>query len=129
VIGSNNSARLIARYQPPAPACCWQWLDRPNYEESPMRNRKTPSVARQLFLPLLLSVGSTETQQPPLRQGARVRFIYDRDHVEIVENCELIAGPVSHWQVVTTWNGNRRVADAKEFVIQKFGITLNKSGK
>jgi hypothetical protein len=83
-----------------------------------MRSRKTPSVARQLFLPLLVAIGSTETQQLPLRPGDRVRFIHDRDHIEVVETCELIAGPVPHWRVVTTWDGNsRRVADAKEFII------------
>jgi len=56
---------------------------------------------------------------PPLRPGDRVRFIYDRDHIEVVESCDLIAGPVPHWQVVTTWNGNRRIADAAEFVIEE----------
>jgi hypothetical protein len=62
---------------------------------------------------------SIETQQPPLRPGDRVRFIYDRDHVEIVETCELAAGAlIPHFQVVTTWNGNRRIADAAEFVIE-----------
>lgn len=63
---------------------------------------------------------SIETQQqPPLRPGDRVRYIYDRDHVEIVESCEVAEGaPTPHWRVVATWDGNRRVADAAEFVIE-----------
>jgi hypothetical protein len=41
---------------------------------------------------------SIETQQqPPLRPGDRVRYIYDRDHVEIVESCEVAEGaPTPH---------------------------------
>jgi hypothetical protein len=62
---------------------------------------------------------SDQTGQPPLRPGDRVRFIYDRDHIEVVETCELVAGPVPHWRVVTTWDGNRRrVAGAAEFTIE-----------
>jgi hypothetical protein len=62
------------------------------------------------------------SQQPPLRPGDRVRFIYDRDHVETVESCEFITdAPRRHWQVVTTWDGNRRIADAKEYVIEGVG--------
>lgn len=63
---------------------------------------------------------STSPQQPPLRPGDLVRYVYDPDHVETVESCELIDGEaVPHWQVVTVWNGNRRVADAAEFVLDE----------
>jgi hypothetical protein len=61
---------------------------------------------------------STPQPQPPLRPGDRVRYIYDYDHIEIVESCELTAEAVPHWRVVTTWDGHRRIADAKEFVIE-----------
>jgi hypothetical protein len=60
---------------------------------------------------------STPQPQPPLRPGDRVRYIYDCDHIEIVESCEQTAEAVPHWRVVTTWDGHRRIADAKEFVI------------
>ena len=57
-------------------------------------------------------------QQPPLRPGDRVRYIPDRGHVEVVESCELDTGAaVPYWRVITTWNGNRRIADAIEFVL------------
>jgi hypothetical protein len=56
--------------------------------------------------------------QRPLRPGDRVRFIPDPGHIETVESCEFRWGaPTPHWQVVTSWNGNRRIADACEFVI------------
>jgi hypothetical protein len=62
---------------------------------------------------------STSPQKPPLRPGDRVRYIHDRGHLEVVESCELAAGDViPHFQVVKTWNGNRRIADAAEFVIE-----------
>jgi hypothetical protein len=55
----------------------------------------------------------TSPQQPPLRPCDLVRYIYDRDHIEVVESSELAAEAlVPHWQVVTTWDGNRRIADA-----------------
>ena len=58
----------------------------------------------------------TIPQQPPLRPGDRVRYIYDPDHIEVVESCEFAAdAPVPHWRVITRWDGNRRVADAAEF--------------
>jgi hypothetical protein len=62
---------------------------------------------------------STPQPQPPLRPGDRVRYIYDYDHIEIVESCELTAEAVPHWRVVTTWDGHRRIADAKEFVMAR----------
>ena len=62
---------------------------------------------------------SRSPQQPPLQPGDLVRYVFDPDHVETVESCELIDGvAVPHWQVVTTWDGNRRVADASEFTFE-----------
>lgn len=62
---------------------------------------------------------STSPHPPPLRPGDRVRYIHDRGHIEVVESCELVAGAlVPHWRVVTTWDGNRRIADAAEFVLE-----------
>jgi hypothetical protein len=79
-------------------------------------SRRASSDYRQGRLALDLHPVS---QQPPLQQGDRVRFIYDRDHVEIVETCELDTGPLTpHWRAITTWNGNRRIANAAEFVIE-----------
>ena len=62
----------------------------------------------------------TSPQQPPLRPGDRVRYMYDTDHIEVVESCEFAPGAlIPHWQVITTWDGNRRVADAAEFVLDE----------
>jgi hypothetical protein len=63
---------------------------------------------------------STSPQQPPLRPGDRVRYIYDPGHLEVVESCEFAAGAaVPHWQVITRWDGRRRIADAAEFVLDE----------
>jgi hypothetical protein len=63
---------------------------------------------------------TTTPQQPPLRPGDRVRYIHDRGHIEVVESCEFAAGAlIPHWQVITTWDGSRRVADAAEFVLDE----------
>ena len=63
---------------------------------------------------------STSPQQPPLRPSDRVRYIHDQGHLEVVESCEFAAEAlIPHWQVVTTWDGNRRIADAAEFVIEE----------
>jgi hypothetical protein len=65
---------------------------------------------------------SIETQQPPLRPGDRVRYIYDLGHLEVVKCCKLVAGAaMPHWRVVTAWDGAHRVADAAEFVIEGAG--------
>jgi hypothetical protein len=55
-----------------------------------------------------------------LRPGDQVRFIKERDHIEAVLTCEWIAdAPTPHWRVTTSWPRGRRVADAKEFVIEE----------
>jgi hypothetical protein len=69
---------------------------------------------------------STSPQQPPLRPGDIVRHIYDRDHVETVKTCKLVAGPVPYWQTTTTWDGNHRIADAAEFVIEGGGVMMRR---
>jgi hypothetical protein len=61
---------------------------------------------------------SNQTQQPPLRPGDHVRYIYDLGHLEVVESCRFATeAAVSHWQAVTVWDDDRRVAAASEFVI------------
>jgi hypothetical protein len=58
-------------------------------------------------------------QEPPFAAGDRVRYISDRDHVEVVETCQWIAeAAVPHWRATTTWSGSCRVADAAEFAIE-----------
>jgi hypothetical protein len=78
-------------------------------------------TAGPLYIPWKGSAAmSTSPQQPPLRPGDRVRYIYDPGHLEVVESCEFAAGAaVPHWQVITRWDGRRRIADAAEFVLDE----------
>ena len=79
-------------------------------------------TAGPLYIPLgkESATMSTSPQQPPLRPGDRVRYIHDQGHLEVVESCEFAGEAlIPHWQVVTTWDGNRRIADAAEFVIER----------
>jgi hypothetical protein len=68
--------------------------------------------------PFPLARNAEMSQPPPLRPGDRVRYIYDRDHVEIVESCRYIDTAIKHWQVVSRWEGGCRIADAVEFILE-----------
>jgi hypothetical protein len=62
----------------------------PPSDASPTRD--TPPLARLAVLrkvKLQDTSMSTPQPQPPLRPGDCVRYIYDYDHIEIVESCEL----------------------------------------